>query len=218
MSLMDHTPGQRQWHNLPLYRAFRQKKNNQVWSEEEFAAYMADRLVQQEKFVPKARAIIGAAGRERQIVMASHDDTTVADVEQSHGDGITISEFPTTLVAARRARELGQRIVMGSPNVVLGGSHSGNASALELWAEGLLDVLTSDYVPGSLLHAAFILAERRGNLPAAIATVSSAPAGLIGLADRGRIAPGLRADLLRVQVVDGLPVIKAVWVAGRRYM
>jgi alpha-D-ribose 1-methylphosphonate 5-triphosphate diphosphatase len=218
LSLMDHTPGQRQWHDLPLYRAFRQKKNNQVWSEDEFAAYMADRLVQQEQFVPKARAIIGAAGRERQIVMASHDDTTPADVEQSHAEGISISEFPTTLVAARCARELGQRIVMGSPNVVLGGSHSGNASALDLWAEGLLDVLTSDYVPGSLLHAAFILAGKGGNLPAAIATVTSAPAGLVGFADRGRIAPGLRADLLRVQVVDGLPVIKAIWVAGRRYM
>lgn len=218
LSMMDHTPGQRQWHDLELYRRFRQKKNNEVWSDEAFAAYMADRLEKQEEFVPKARAIIGKAGRERQIVMASHDDTTIADVEQSHGDGITISEFPTTIEAAKRARELGQRIVMGSPNVVLGGSHSGNVGAMQLADAGLLDVLTSDYVPASLLHAAFVLADKTGDLPSAAATVTSAPAALVGMTDRGRIAPGLRADLLRVRVVDGLPVVTSIWAAGRRFM
>ena len=218
LSMMDHTPGQRQWHDLELYRRFRQKKNSEVWTDEAFAAYMADRLAKQTEFVPLARAIIGKAGRARQIVMASHDDTTIADVEQSHGDGITISEFPTTLQAARRARELGQHIVMGSPNVVLGGSHSGNVGAMQLADEGLLDVLTSDYVPASLLHAAFVLAHKSGDLPRAVATVTSAPAALVGMADRGRIAPGLRADLLRVRVVDGLPVVLGIWAAGRRFM
>ena len=218
LSMMDHTPGQRQWHDLTIYRSFRQKKNNQVWTDEEFAAYMAERLAKQEEFVPKARAIIGKAGKERQIVMASHDDTTIADVEQSHGDGITISEFPTTIEAAKRARELGQRNVMGSPNVVLGGSHSGNVGAMQLADAGLLDVLTSDYVPASLLHAAFILADKSGDLPKAVATVTSAPAGLVGMTDRGQIAPRLRADLLRVRVVDGLPVILGIWAAGRRFM
>ena len=218
LSMMDHTPGQRQWHDIALYRRFRQKKNNEVWTDEEFAAYLDGRVAEQRQFVPAARAAIGRAGRERQIHIASHDDTTVADVEQSHADGISISEFPTTLVAAQRARELGQSIVMGSPNVVLGGSHSGNVGAGQLAEAGLLDVLTSDYVPGSLLHAAFILAERDGNLPAALATVTSAPAQLVGLTDRGRIAPGLRADLLRVSVVDGLPVVRGIWVAGRRFM
>lgn len=218
LSMMDHTPGQRQWHDLELYRRFRQKKNNEVWSEEAFAAYMAERLALQQEFVPMARAIIGKAGRERQIVMASHDDTTIADVEQSHGDGITISEFPTTIEAAKRARELGQQIVMGSPNVVLGGSHSGNVGAMQLADAGLLDVLTSDYVPASLLHAAFILANKSGDLPGAVATVTSAPAALVGMTDRGRIAPGLRADLLRVRVVDGLPVVLGIWAGGRRFM
>ena len=154
----------------------------------------------------------------RQIRLASHDDTTVADVEQSAADGITISEFPTTLVAARRARELGQQIVMGSPNVVLGGSHSGNVSALQLAEAGLLDILTSDYVPSSLLHAVFRLGERSGDLPAALATVTAGPAALLGLADRGRIAPGLRADLLLVRLVSGVPVIRAIWAGGRRYL
>ena len=110
------------------------------------------------------------------------------------------------------------KIVMGSPNVVLGGSHSGNAGAGELAELRLLDVLTSDYVPASLLHAAFILADKGKTLPEAIAMVTATPAGLVGLSDRGRIAPGLRADLLQVRVVDGLPVIRAIWVAGRRYL
>ena len=199
LSMMDHTPGQRQWHNVGLYREFRRKKNNNVWTDDEFATYLAGRVADQQRLVPQAREAIARAGRERQIVIASHDDTTVADVEQSHADGIAISEFPTTLEAARHARSLGQSIVMGSPNVVLGGSHSGNVGAMQLWTEGLLDVLTSDYVPGSLLHAAFVLGKKAGDLPRALATVTSAPAELVGMGDRGRIAPGLRADLLRVR-------------------
>src|SRR5262249_45308417 len=163
--------------------------NNQVWTEAEFATYLAGRVADQQRLVPKAREAIARAGLERQIVIASHDDTTIGDVEQSHADGISISEFPTTMAAARRARELRQAIVMGSPNVVLGGSHSGNVGAMQLWTEGLLDVLTSDYVPGSLLHAAFVLGQKLGDLPRGLATVTSAPAALIGLGDRGRIAP-----------------------------
>ena len=218
LSMMDHTPGQRQWHDLPLYREFRRKRNSQVWTDAEFEAFLAGRRASQEQFVPRARALIAAHGRVRQIRLASHDDTTVADVEQSAADGITISEFPTTLAAARRARELGQQIVIGSPNVVLGGSHSGNVSALHLAEAGLLDILTSDYVPSSLLHAAFLLGERSGDLPDALATVTAGPAALLGLADRGRIAPGLRADLLLVRVVSGVPVIRAIWAGGRRYL
>ncbi|MFY8032157.1 MAG: hypothetical protein ACOVO5_10020 [Devosia sp.] len=105
---------------------------------------------------------------------------------------------------------------MGSPNVVLGGSHSGNVGALDLADAGLLDVLTSDYVPASLLHASFVLAERTGNPPAAVATVTATPATMAGYHDRGRIAPGLRADLLRVRLVDGVPVVMGIWVAGKR--
>jgi alpha-D-ribose 1-methylphosphonate 5-triphosphate diphosphatase len=216
MSVMDHTPGQRQWKNTKLYRDFRRKKNAEVWTDDEFEAYLEERRANQREHVVPGRARIGQAGREHEVRIASHDDTTIADVDESHADGITISEFPTTLEAAQRARDLGMKIVMGSPNVVLGKSHSGNVSALDLNEAGLLDVLTSDYVPTSLLHAAFVIAGRGVALHEAVAKVTATPADILGFADRGRIAPGLRADLLRVRLVDGQPVIRGIWVAGNR--
>lgn len=218
LSVMDHTPGQRQWHDTGLYRQFRRKKNAQVWTDEEFAEYLAERIENQTTYVVPGRAAIGALGRARNLRIASHDDTTIADVEESHADGIAVSEFPTTLVAAQRARELGMRIVMGAPNVVLGRSHSGNASAASLADAGLLDLLTSDYVPASLLHAPFILADRGMPLHEAVAKVTANPADSIGMSDRGRLKPGLRADLLRVRLVGGQPVIRGTWVAGRAYL
>jgi alpha-D-ribose 1-methylphosphonate 5-triphosphate diphosphatase len=216
LSVMDHTPGQRQWKNTKLYRDFRRKKGADVWTDEEFEVYLEERRANQRDHVVPGRARIGRAGKDYAVQIASHDDTTIADVDESHADGITISEFPTTLEAAQRARDLGMKIVMGSPNVVLGKSHSGNVSALDLNAAGLLDVLTSDYVPTSLLHAAFIIAARGVPLHEAIAKVTSTPADILGFADRGRIAPGLRADLLRVRLVDGQPVIRGIWVNGNR--
>ncbi|WP_245424487.1 amidohydrolase family protein [Sinorhizobium sp. BJ1] len=133
----------------------------------------------------------------RNIPIASHDDTTLSDVKELHADGITLSEFPTTVEAARLARECGMKIVMGSPGIILGRSHSGNVSAMGLAHLGLLDVLTSDYVPRSLLHAAFAEAAEGFDLPKAVAMVTKNPADLLGSKDRGHIAPGLRADLLR---------------------
>ncbi len=218
LSMMDHTPGQRQWQDVALYREFRRKKNNRVWSDAEWQAYLDERVAQQQRFVPEARAIIAAHGRDKQIRLASHDDTTLADVDQSEGDGITISEFPTTLAAARHARAKGQRIVMGAPNVVLGGSHSGNVGAMDLAEADCLDVLTSDYVPASLLHGAILVGRQLGDLGTGISMVTSAPAHLLGLADRGRLEPGLRADIVRVRLIDDLPVVGGIWVAGRRYL
>jgi alpha-D-ribose 1-methylphosphonate 5-triphosphate diphosphatase len=216
MSVMDHTPGQRQWKNTKLYREFRRKKNAQVWTDEEFEVYLEERRANQRDHVVPGRARVGQAGKDFSVRIASHDDTTIADVEESHADGITISEFPTTLEAASRARELGMKIVMGSPNVVLGKSHSGNVSALDLNEAGLLDILTSDYVPASLLHAAFIIANKGVPLNEAVAKVTATPADVLGFTDRGRIAPRLRADLLRVRLVDGQPVIRGIWVNGNR--
>ena len=218
LSVMDHTPGQRQWWNLDLFREYRRTKNGTAWTDEEFELYMIERRRLQAEFVPTFRNMVHEAGAARNIPIASHDDTTIADVDDSHAHGISISEFPTSMEAAQRAHDLGMKIVMGAPNVVLGRSHSGNVSATDLSDAGLLDILTSDYVPSSLLHAPFILADKGLPLADAIAMVTSKPADALGLADRGRIAPGLRADLVRVRLVDGMPVVRGIWVGGQHYL
>jgi len=213
VSLMDHTPGQGQWSDLAIYRAFRRKKNGRVWTDAEFDAYIAQRRADRETYSAPQRAEIRRQAAARGIPLASHDDTTPDEVDRARHEGVAISEFPTTLEAAEQARARGMKIVMGGSNVVLGRSHSGNVSAAELAANGLLDALSSDYVPTSLLEAAFVLAANGMSLPQAVATVSATPADMLGLADRGRIEPGRRADLLRVRLVDGHPVIRSIWRA-----
>jgi alpha-D-ribose 1-methylphosphonate 5-triphosphate diphosphatase len=151
------------------------------------------------------------------IPLASHDDTTLEHILEAIEAGIVISEFPTTVLAALSARERGLGVVMGAPNLVRGGSHSGNVSALTLARDDLLDCLSSDYVPHALLHGAFLLRHQAGwALPKAVAAVSANPARLVGLADRGEIAAGKRADLVRVRETQGVPVPLATWRQGGR--
>ena len=118
------------------------------------------------------------------------------------------------------SRSSGMKIMMGGPNLVRGSSHSGNISARALAEEGLLDIVSSDYVPSSMLHGAFLLRESVPGieLPAAIAMVATHPAEAVGLYDRGEIVAGKRADLLRVALVDGVPVVRSVWRQGQRVM
>ena len=133
-------------------------------------------------------------------------------VEEALGNGIAISEFPTTMEAARHASENGMLVLMGAPNVVRGGSHSGNISALEIAQAGYLGSLSSDYVPVSLLEAAFALSEGGYmSLPAAVGLVT---AEAVGLTDRGSLEVGRRADLVRVSMVEGQPVVRNVWREG----
>lgn len=214
VSLMDHTPGQRQWTDINHYRVYVGGKRG--WSGEKIESMLTRLQERQERYAAaNRRAIIARCTQRAQPVpLATHDDTTVAHVEEGVEDGVTISEFPTTLTAALAAREKGLGIIMGAPNMVRGGSHSGNVSAAELARNDLLDVLSSDYVPASLLHAAFMLQAEGYGLPDAIATVSRNPALMVGLADRGEIAPELRADFLRVRLVNDIPVVLGAWKAG----
>ena len=216
VSLMDHTPGQRQWRDLELYRTYMTGK--QGWSNAKADAMFALMVERQQLYAqPNRRAIIACcASRAMPLPLATHDDTTADEVRDGVAAGIRISEFPTTLEAARAARQHDQHVIMGAPNMVRGGSHSGNVSASELAQAGLVDVLSSDYAPASLLHAAFLLQESGFSLPRAVATVTSTPARMIGLHDRGEIAAGLRADFIRVRMFDGLPVVLASWKAGQR--
>ncbi len=211
VSLMDHTPGVGQYADLDHYRRLRRDggmEADQV--ERHIVALQAQRA---RRVGPNRRALLARlAGRG--IAVASHDDRTEAEVAANAADGITVSEFPVTLQAARAARLAGMRVIAGAPNLVRGGSHSGNVSVAALLAAEAVDALASDYVPASLIEAAFHPAA--GPLPRAVARVAAHPARLVGLGDRGRIAPGKRADLVRVRVHDGLPIVRAVWVAGIR--
>ena len=215
VSLMDHTPGQRQWHDIDKYRTFHRGRTEA--SEEEFQALIERRIGEQKLYADQHREAILALVRGRPITLASHDDTTVEHVEEAAAGGITISEFPTTHAAAEAARANGMGVVMGAPNLVLGGSHSGNVSAQRLAEHGLLDALSSDYVPVSMLHGAFQLHRQLDlPLPQAIAPVSRNPAAMIGLGDRGTIAAGLRADLVRARLIADTPSVIAVWRRGER--
>jgi len=214
ISVMDHTPGQRQWTDLEKWRLYHRDKR---WTDQQADEIRLERLELQSKYAEKHRSLAIKFAQEQQVQMASHDETTIADTQASQQAGITIAEFPTTLTAARAARKYGMSIVMGAPNVVRGGSHSGNVSALELADFGLLDGLSSDYVPASLLHSAFYLTEKLNiSLPQTIAMVSANIAEMVGLIDRGEIVVGKRADLIQVTLVDGLPVVRNIWREGRR--
>lgn len=212
ISVMDHTPGQRQWTDLAKWRLYHRDKR---WSDAEAERVRSERLELQQKYARPNRCAAIRFARERQIPLASHDDTRETDAVEAAADGVSISEFPTTLSAAREARQFGLAVIMGAPNVVRGSSHSGNVSARDLASLDLLDGLSSDYVPMSLLHAAFYLSEQQDlPLPQTIAMVSANIAHLIGLDDRGEIAVDKKADLVRVMLVDGLPVVKNVWRSG----
>ena len=216
ISLMDHTPGQRQFTRLDKFKEYYGGKSGM--SEPELEAYIGERLAAHDRLaVPNRRRVVELA-RSRGIPLASHDDATSAHVEEAAEDGVTIAEFPTTADAAALSRRRGLYVLMGAPNVVRGGSHSGNVSAQALAESGLLDILSSDYVPFSLLQSVFALSERLPgiDLPAAVRLVTRNPAAASGLEDRGEIAQGKRADLVQVRVVEGLPVVRSVWREGRR--
>lgn len=215
LSLMDHTPGQRQWTDMVHARVYYTGKKG--WSGAQFDEEVRIAPERQQRYAQPNRDWFAEFARQRGLTLATHDDTTVEHVDEALALGACMSEFPTTLAAARRARQLGLAIVAGAPNVIRGGSHSGNVAALELAREGVLDILSSDYVPSSLLQAAWTLQREAGFSPAeAMRIVSLNPATACGLADRGQIAAGLRADFLRVTEVDGIPIVRELSVLGRR--
>ena len=213
-SMMDHTPGQRQFRSIEDYKRFYKIGRTQA----ELDQYIADRLTDHARYAAPHRAHIADRARELGLSLASHDDASIEQVEESVRDGVAIAEFPTTLEAASAAHDAGLAILMGAPNVVRGRSHSGNISATDLVQAGLLDILSSDYVPYAMLQAAFALPNRleQISLPAALATVSLNPARAAGLEDRGEIAIGKRGDLVRVRMVGDLPVVRGVWRQGQR--
>lgn len=215
-SLMDHAPGQRQFQTMGQYTLYYKTKRG--LSEEAFARYVDMRKEQSQRYSAPHRAAIAEHCRGAGVTLASHDDATLDHVDEAVGQGVRLAEFPTSIEAARASHEAGLSVLMGAPNVVRGGSHSGNIAARDLAEAGILDVLSSDYVPSSLLHGAFKLADdvESISLPQAVALVTATPARTVGFDDRGVIAPEKRADLVRVRHHKGIPVVRAVWRAGSR--
>ena len=212
VSLMDHSPGVGQYANLDFYRDLRRRGGlDDAHIERRIGELQAQRAKLR---APNRQALLQRV-RGRNIALASHDDRTEEEVAENEADGIRVSEFPVTMEAARAAKAANMDVIAGAPNIVRGGSHSGNVAAADLLASEAVDAFASDYVPNSLVEAAFLCADRIG-LPRAIALVSEQPARLAGLTDRGRIAPGQRADLVRVRMHDTLPVVRQVWRAGER--
>jgi alpha-D-ribose 1-methylphosphonate 5-triphosphate diphosphatase len=217
MSLMDHTPGQRQFRDEDKLRTYYRGKKGGL-TDAELDELFAMRFEFQRKYADKNMSAIIALAREHNVPLASHDDTTAENVAAAVREGVAVAEFPTTMEAARGLHEAGIDILMGAPNVVRGGSHSGNIAAIDLAREGLLDILSSDYIPSSLLMAALQLPERVPDidLAEAVRTVTKTPAAAVGLDDRGEILAGKRADVIRVHVGGGVPVVRSVWRAGQR--
>jgi len=214
VSLMDHTPGQRQFRDLTQLRAYVCGKHG--LSEDEFESHVADQVALSDRLGAVHEATAVAEARRFGAVLASHDDTTEDQVATSARHGAHFAEFPTTVEAARACHALGIKVMMGAPNLIRGGSHSGNVAAHSLAEADLLDIVSSDYVPSALLASALLLGDLWDDVARGIRTVTAAPAAAVGLADRGRIEVGARADLIRVARIAGASALRGTWVHGRR--
>jgi alpha-D-ribose 1-methylphosphonate 5-triphosphate diphosphatase len=217
MSLMDHTPGQRQFRDEAKLRDYYRGKGGGK-TDEQLNVLFAKRFEYQKTYAATNMREIVALAKQYDIPLASHDDTTEENVTDAIRDRVSVAEFPTTMEAARGLHKAGIGILMGAPNVVRGGSHSGNIAAVELAREGLLDILSSDYIPSSLLMGALQLPRHVPaiDLASAVRTVTKRPAEAVGLTDRGEIAVGKRADVIRVHMARDVPVVRTVWREGHR--
>jgi alpha-D-ribose 1-methylphosphonate 5-triphosphate diphosphatase len=214
ISLMDHSPGVGQYANMERYWALRRRGGLQ---DQEIQARIDHLLDQRARTRDPNRRALLARVKHLGVALASHDDRTEEEIEENFRDGIMISEFPVAMAAADAARARGMQIIAGAPNIVRGGSHSGNIAAADLVRAGKVDVFASDYVPAALVEAAFICVDTTGiTLPEAIGTITDRPARMSGLPDRGRLEAGLRADLVRVARHDGQAIVRQVWCGGER--
>lgn len=211
VSLMDHTPGYRQWRNIGDLRNFMTGTGR---SAAEIESAIEERG-QRGRVVSLNWGLVVKMFRGSGIVLASHDDTTEEHVMEAVAAGCTISEFPTTSQAATKAKAMGLKTIAGAPNVVRGGSHSGGVAVRDLVAAGVLDGLSSDYVPASLLQAVRLLTRDPGlALHEAFALVTSQVADMLSFDDRGRLQPEKRADLVRLRFVGDTPLVRRVWCGG----
>jgi alpha-D-ribose 1-methylphosphonate 5-triphosphate diphosphatase len=214
VSLMDHTPGERQFRDVSKLKDYVCGKHG--LDDDGFEAHISGLRALRDRLGAVHEATAVAESRRYGATLASHDDTTEGQVAVSAGHGARFAEFPTTVEAARACHARGIKVMMGAPNLVRGGSHSGNVAASALAEADLLDIVSSDYVPSSLLSAAMLLGDLWGNVARGIATVTRQPALATGLVDRGHLGIGARADVVRVTRIAEAAMVRGVWVAGKR--
>lgn len=219
VSMNDHVPGQGQYRNIEKYL---EQLKPYLPAAQQSDAGLAEWLAERTRFREESEHVVelsynrlAVEARRRGFTLVSHDDDTVEKVEIMHRLGCRMAEFPITVAVARRARQLGMHVSVGAPNAVRGGSLTGNASATELAALGLVDILIADYHAPSLLYAALRFA-RDGitTLPQAIAMLSANPAAAADLHDRGALRAGLRADVIVARLAGEIPVVTQHIVAG----
>ncbi|MDI2587297.1 phosphonate metabolism protein PhnM [Psychrobacillus sp. NEAU-3TGS] len=214
LSFMDHTPGQGQYRNLEVYRETLKGYRN--ISDDDVNVLIAERQSTEFLTIEKMKEVADIA-LSKGIAVASHDDDDIKKLELVQSFGTTISEFPITLDVAKKAKEIGLHTIAGAPNVLLGGSHSGNLSAAAAISQDCVDILCSDYYPAALLHAIFELHEKHGNdLHKMFMMVTLNPAKAVRMDEElGSIKVGKKADLLVIErMEDGYPMLTATMVNG----
>lgn len=217
VSFEDHTPGQGQFRDIERFKE--RLASGRMTDGQDVDEYIERRIAEAEARLPQrdknlARVSEWATSGAARVLV--HDCEEAPDMQKARGWGAAVAEFPLTVGAATVARDHGMPVVMGAPNILRGGSHSGNVDAEEVVRLGLATSLASDYLPSSLLAAAFLLVERgAARLPEAVRLVTSGPAEVLGVADRGRIEVGTRADLALVTLDGRWPRVRRVIRAGR---
>ena len=212
VSIMDHTPGQGQYSDTTRYTTFLKEwlgfTDEQLGPIYERIEEKVEVIQSQPRDWTLAKAIIDTA-LAHGVIVASHDDDTLEKVETQHQMGVTIAEFPINIATAQAAQKRGMHIIMGAPNAYRGESNTGNMSAMDGIRAGVVDILATDYYPAAMLQSAWKIA-REGvlSLSDAIRLVTANPADAVGLADRGRIAVGCKADLVLLEDGDA-PRVRA---------
>lgn len=216
LSFMDHTPGQGQYRDIDKYKEMSRSYGSQL-SETEFDSSLEARQNKPKLSLADCEKIAQVA-RKKGVAVASHDDDTTQKIDDNKRIGATISEFPITLEVATYAHRLDLHTVAGAPNVLLGGSHSGNMAAYQAVDAGVVDVLCSDYYPAALLHAVFKLHYDYDHpLHQMFKLVTLNAAKAVGIDDQvGSIEVGKKADIVIIDEMQGdIPVITNCFVDGK---
>jgi alpha-D-ribose 1-methylphosphonate 5-triphosphate diphosphatase len=215
-SLMDHTPGQGQFVDVTQFRTYYGKVRGK--SDQEVDQLIAERMALRNQVESEPLQHLTHLCRRHNIRVAGHDDDTTAKVNWNHQLGVTLSEFPINLEAARSAHACGMQVSLGAPNILRGRSATGNLNAREAIRAGYGSIICSDYAPVALLHAGMTLVQKGIiDLVKMSRMLSSNPARAVGIDySTGAIEEGKRADLVLVDLNDDIPAIKRTFVQGRQ--